>query len=119
VGYRLLTSAILASHFAFVAYVVFGGFVAWRWAWTIVVHLLAVAWGALVIGLSLDCPLTAAQNWSRARAGEPPLAGGFIERYLSGVLYPARYLHQVQLLAVTVVLVSWLGLALRTRPAHR
>ncbi len=114
-GYRLLTSVIIVSHFAFVAYVVLGGFLAWRWGWTIVAHVLAALWGLLVIGLSLDCPLTAAENWSRERAGQQPLAAGFIDRYLTGVIYPARYLHQVQVLAAVVILVSWVGLVLRWR----
>jgi hypothetical protein len=118
-GYRLLATAIVVVHFAFVGYVVFGGFLAWRWTWTMVPHALAAAWGALVITLSLDCPLTAAQNWARRRGGEPELSGGFIDRYLTGVLYPARYLHEVQALAVAVVLVSWLGLLLRLRPGRR
>lgn len=118
-GYRLLASAIIVAHFAFVAYVVVGGFLAWRWAWTIVLHLLAAAWGFAVITLSLDCPLTAAQNWARARAGQPPLARGFIDQYLTGVIYPARFLHQAQILAVVVVLVSWSGLALRWQASRR
>jgi hypothetical protein len=119
VGYRLLTSVSIAVHFGFVAYVVGGGFVAWRWGWTIVLHVLAATWGVLVIALSLDCPLTAAENWSRQRAGEAPLTEGFIDRYLTGVLYPARYVHQVQALAVVVVLVSWIGLGLRWRAARQ
>jgi hypothetical protein len=118
VGYRALTSAIIVGHFAFVAYVLLGGFLAWRWGWTIVPHILAATWGLLVIALSLNCPLTAAENWSRRRAGETPLAGGFIDRYLTGVIYPARYVHQVQILTAVVVLVSWAGLVARWRSAR-
>ncbi len=118
-AYRLLTTVIVVTHFAFVAYVVLGGFLAWRWAWAIVPHALAAAWGLLVVTLPLNCPLTAAENWSRERAGEGPLAGGFIDRYLTGVIYPARYLHQVQALVAVMVLVSWVGLALRwPSPRH-
>jgi hypothetical protein len=119
VAYRLLAAVIVVTHFAFVAYVVLGGFLAWRRAWAIVPHALAAAWGLLVVTLSLNCPLTAAENWSRERAGEGPLAGGFIDRYLTGVVYPARYLHEVQALVAVLVLVSWIGLALRRPAAHR
>jgi hypothetical protein len=119
VGYRLLTSVTVAVHFAFIGYVVLGGFLAWRWAWTIVPHALAAGWGLLILTVGVNCPLTAAENWSRQRSGAAPLVDGFIDRYLTGVIYPARYLHQVQALAVAVVVVSWLGMALRVRAAHR
>jgi len=119
VAYQLLTTVIVVTHFAFVAYLVLGGFLAWRWRWTIVAHALAATWGLLVITLSLNCPLTAAENWSRQRAGAGPLPGGFIDRYLTGVVYPARYLHQVQLLVAVLVLVSWAGLARRLPTPRR
>jgi Protein of Unknown function (DUF2784) len=119
VAYRLLTNTIIVVHFAFVGYVVLGGFLAWRWGWAIVPHAMAAAWGAMVVTLSLNCPLTAAENWSRERAGEGPLSRGFIDRYLTGVIYPARYLHQVQILAASVVLVSWVGVALRWQAQRR
>jgi Protein of Unknown function (DUF2784) len=119
VAYRLLTNVIIVVHFAFVGYVVLGGFLAWRWGWTIVPHAIAAAWGLLVVTASLNCPLTAAENWSRERTGEGPLSRGFIDRYLTGVIYPARYLHQVQLFAAALVLVSWVGVGLRWQAQRR
>jgi hypothetical protein len=115
VGYRLLTTAILGLHFAFVAYAVLGGFLAWRWPRTIWTHLAAGAWGFVVIAASLTCPLTYAEDWSRQRAGEPGLTKGFIDRYIEGVVYPERLATLMQVLAATAVVVSWVGFVLKQR----
>ena len=108
-AYRLLTTLILGLHFAFVAYVVFGGFLAWRWPRTIWLHLAAAAWGFVVVAASLQCPLTHAEDWSRRRAGETGVTVGFVDRYIEGVLYPERYAGLMQALAAAAVLGSWLG----------
>jgi hypothetical protein len=34
-GYRLLGDAVMLVHFAFLVFVVTGGFLAWRWPWVI------------------------------------------------------------------------------------
>ena len=67
--YQVLTTVILGLHFAFVAYVVLGGFLAWRWPRAIWPHLLAAAWGLAIVAGRVDCPLTWAEDWSRQRAG--------------------------------------------------
>ncbi len=115
VGYRLLTTLVLALHFAYVAYLVVGGFLAWRWPRTIWLHLAAAAWGFLVVAAQLICPLTYAEDWARRRAGEDGLTRGFIDRYIEGVLYPEHYTGLVQALAATTVLASWLGFAMLRR----
>lgn len=114
-GYRLLVTVILAAHFGFLAYVVFGGFLTWRWPRAIWPHLFAAAWGFVVVAFPLACPLTSAEDWARRRAGEPGLTRGFIDRYIEGVLYPERYTNLLRVLAAVVVLGSWLGGYLRWR----
>jgi Protein of Unknown function (DUF2784) len=109
VGYRLLVTAILVVHFGYLAYVVFGGFLAWRWPRAIWPHLAAIAWAVLIVLNAVNCPLTWAENWARRRAGQTGYDRGFIDTYVTGVLYPARYLQEMRLLAAAVVLVSWLG----------
>jgi hypothetical protein len=119
-GYRVLVSAILVVHFGYLAYVVLGGFLAWRWPRAFWPHLLAAAWGLAVVGVPLTCPLTVAENWARHRAGERALTAGFIDRYIEGVLYPARYTHLLQVLVGVLVGGSWLGaLWLLRRRKHR
>jgi Protein of Unknown function (DUF2784) len=113
--YGVLADAVAVLHFAFLAFVVLGGFLAWRWPWVIWAHLVAAGWGALITVFSMNCPLTHVENELRVRVGEPELAGGFIDTYVEGVIYPERYINEVRALAGVVVLVSWLGLVERRR----
>jgi hypothetical protein len=69
----------------------------------------------LIVANVVNCPLTWAEDRARRRAGGPGLARGFIDTYLTGVLYPARYLVVLQTLAGLAVLVSWLGWWYRRR----
>jgi hypothetical protein len=90
-----------------VVFVVLGGLFALRWPWVILVHLPAAFWGALIEFQGWVCPLTPLeQNLLRA-AGEQGYAGGFIERYVLPVIYPAQLTRSVQImLGVIVVLVN-------------
>jgi hypothetical protein len=108
-AYRVLTTAILGLHFAYLAYAVFGGFLAWRWPRAIWPHLAAAAWGFAIVVGQLQCPLTTAESWSRQHAGQAGVTKGFIDRYIEGVLYPERYAGLMQALAAATVLVSWVG----------
>ena len=113
--YRGLAFAVAGVHFAFVFYVALGGLVALRWPWTIGLHLAAVGWGVLVLAASVRCPLTSAEDWLRQRGGLPALPGGFIDQYVEGVLYPARFTPLVQALVATLVVACWVALYSRTR----
>jgi hypothetical protein len=87
--YRLLTDLIVAVHFAFLIFVVAGGFLARRHRWLVVPHLLAAAWGVYVEAMpGLICPLTPLENAFALRAGEAGYRGGFIEHYLVPIIYP-------------------------------
>jgi hypothetical protein len=107
--YKALVTVVLAAHFGFLAYVLFGGFLAWRWPRAFWPHLAAATWGLAVVAIPLTCPLTYAENWARERAGEAGLTQGFIDRYIEGVLYPERYTRLLQVLVGVLVLGSWLG----------
>jgi hypothetical protein len=115
-AYRVLAAAVLAVHFAYLGYVVAGGFLAWRWPRSIWAHLAATAWGVALIALRLDCPLTHAQNWARLRAGQPELTGGFVDQYLAGMIYPKSYTPVAQGLVASLVIGSWIGLRAVRRP---
>jgi hypothetical protein len=108
-GYRILAEAAMAAHFAFLAYVVTGGLLAWRWPKAIWPHLAAAGWGLAVTVLGLHCPLTYVEDHARRRAGEQGLTTGFIDHYLTGVVYPARYVGLIQILVGVVVAGSWAG----------
>ncbi len=118
--YSVLADAALLAHAAFLAYLVLGGFLAWRWPRTIWPHLGVVLWGLGSVVIGYDCPLTAVEDWARRGAGQSALSdGGFIDHYLTGVVYPEELLVAAQVCAFVVVVVSWLGLAWRSRQRRR
>ena len=114
-GYALLTRVIIGLHFAFVLYVVLGGFLAWRWPRLIWPHLAAAAWGAGIVLGVLECPLTDAENWARSQAGDEVPAASFIDRFVEGVIYPERFTGLLQALAAVIVVSSWLGAYISAR----
>ncbi|WP_068275330.1 DUF2784 domain-containing protein [Aldersonia kunmingensis] len=120
-GYRLLVDLTVLAHFLFLAYLVVGGFLAWRWRRTIWFHIPVVAWGFSTVLIGIDCPLTYLENWAREQAGMAGLpSSGFIDHYLTGVIYPESALGLVRLLVLTCVVTSWIGyVVLGQRHSHR
>ena len=112
--YRLLTDAVVILHFAFLAFVVGGGFLARRHRWLIVPHLLAVAWGVYVEARpGMLCPLTPLENQFASLAGTAGYEGGFIEHYLVPIIYPDGLTARAQLglamalITVNVIAYTW------------
>jgi hypothetical protein len=114
-GYQLLADLVMLVHFAFLVYLALGGFLAWRRRWQIVPHATAVVWGALSATVGMACPLTAWEDAARRRAGTQGLPRGFVDTYLTGVVYPADHLVTAQLLVAALVLASWVGFVVRLR----
>lgn len=107
--------AVIGLHYAFLAYLLGGGFLAWRRPRTIWLHLAAAFWAVIMLTSIVTCPLTWAQDRLRDRLGEAPLRHGFIAHYVTGVLYPSGWTLLVQVLAGLVVAVSWAGFVIRRR----
>lgn len=116
-AYALLVAITVAVHFLFLGYLTLGGFLTWRWPRTLWAHLPVVAWGIVSITVGVTCPLTVLEAWARRNAGEPALPRGFIDHYITGVLYPSRYETLVQGLVALCVAASWIGLYARHRHA--
>ena len=74
-------------HATFVAFLIGGGFLAWRWPGTTPIHLLALLVSAAIYFRGYDCPLTNLEKHLRARAGEAVYSEGFIAHYLVRPLY--------------------------------
>ncbi|PRY32615.1 DUF2784 domain-containing protein [Umezawaea tangerina] len=106
---QALAELIMIVHFAVLVFLVVGGFLARHWRGLIYPHLAMATWGILVVAFPLNCPLTAAENFFRTRAGQPELVDGFIDHYIDGVVYPQSAAGIVQLLVAVLVLGSWTG----------
>lgn len=85
--YRYLADVVVIVHFAFVIFVVVGGFLVLRWPRLVWAHVPAAAWGVLIEFAGWICPLTPLEHWLRARGGEVS-AGAFVDRFILPVLYP-------------------------------
>jgi hypothetical protein len=119
VAHQLLAEVVMLLHFGFLVFLALGGFLAWRWPRLLVAHVAAVTWGVLSVAVGLECPLTGWEDWARRRAGEQGLPRGFIDTYVTGVVYPAEYLVIAQVLVGTLVVGSWAGLLVRARRRRR
>ena len=104
-----LAHATVALHFLALLYIGLGGFLAWRWPKSIFVHIFFAAWGVAVNVLPLNCPLTELENYFRNQQGLGDLPDGFNAYYIYGHLFPAEYTPAVGVLALLVVIVSYVG----------
>jgi hypothetical protein len=103
--YGLLADLVLLAHAAFVLFVVLGGLLVLVWPRLAWLHLPAVAWGAGIEFAGAVCPLTPLENHLRALAHLQGYAGGFVEHYVFGLLYPDGLTRDVQLALGVLVLV--------------
>ena len=83
-----LADVVLLLHFGFLAFVVCGGLLAWRWPRLAWLHLPALAWGACVVLAGAICPLTPLENALREAGGGSGYGDSFIEHYLLPLIYP-------------------------------
>ena len=102
--YRLLADLVFLAHLAFVLFVVLGGIAVWRMPRLAWLHLPAVAWGALIEFAGWICPLTPWEQSLRRLAGDRGYSGGFVEHYLTPLLYPEGLTRDVQVVLGALVL---------------
>jgi hypothetical protein len=113
VVYRAIADVVVLVHFGFVLFVAVGGVLAWRWPRLLWPHLAAVAWGAGIVTIGWDCPLTPLEKHFRRLGNERGYEGGFVDRYIEGVLYPERYTSLLRALAALLIIIGWTVLAVR------
>ena len=105
--YGLMADLVLGAHVVFVVFVVAGGILVLRWPRVAWGHVPCALWGALVEVAGWICPLTPLEVSLRRRAGEAGYAEGFLEHYVTPVLYPSGLTREVQvLLGVSVVVLN-------------
>jgi hypothetical protein len=117
--YEVLADAVVVVHFAFLVFIAVGGLLAWRWPSVLYAHVPAVAWSVGIISIGYECPLTPLEKRFRELAGGEAYRGGFIDRYVEGVIYPERYTTVLRALMAAAVVVGWVGFAHRHRKATR
>src|SRR5256885_16432412 len=89
--YRALADCVVLLHAGFVAFVMLGGFLAWRWRAVVWAHVPAALWGAAIEYGGWVCPLTPLENALRAPAGLEGYPGGVVADHPAPpVLPPGR-----------------------------
>jgi hypothetical protein len=117
--YRSLADLVLLLHFGFVAFVALGALLVlrWpRWAW---LHIPAALWGVFVEYTGATCPLTPLEIAWRQRGGEVGYPGGFLEHYVTAILYPTGLTRGLQIglgtLALAINTAVYVALLVRHR----
>lgn len=102
--YAAFANLLMIVHFGFVLFVILGGLLLFRWPRIAFVHLPAAAWGVMIELNHWICPLTPVeQNMKRAAGGEG-YTGGFIDHYISPLLYPQGLTPEIQWVLGAIVL---------------
>ena len=83
-----MADAVLVLHLAFIIFVLVGGIAVLRWPRLAWIHVPAAAWGALIEFAGWICPLTPLENSLRERGGEAGYSGGFVDHYITSIIYP-------------------------------
>jgi hypothetical protein len=96
---RILGSLVLGLHFIFVLFSVLGGFLLLRKRWIAWFHVPSVLWSSFVNLFSHVCPLTPLENRFRRLAGQDGFEGGFIEHYITPLVYPGGMPRRMELIA--------------------
>lgn len=118
---RIAADAVLLLHFAFVLFVALGALPVLRWPKLAFAHVPAAVWGVYIELTGTLCPLTAIENRLRRAAGETGYEGGFIDHYVTPILYPPGLTRSMQiwlavaLVTINVVLYGWLIVRRRRR----
>ena len=105
--WQILAEVVLLIHFAFIVFVIIGGWLSRRCRWLPWVHLPAVLWAVALEFGGWICPLTPLENYLRQTSGATGYSGGFLEHYLLSIVYPAGLTPEIQIyLGIGVLLIN-------------
>ena len=108
--YRLLADLVVLVHFAFVLFVILGGFLVARRRRAMPLHLAAAIWAALIEFSGWICPLTPLENQLRQKSGSDGYHSDFVGHYILPILYPEGLTRETQIALGTLVIVTNLGI---------
>ena len=94
--YRLLADLVVVAHLLFIIYALLGGLLGLWKRWSLLIHVPAAAWIAIIEFQGWICPLTPLENRLRSAGGAAGYEGGFVEHYLIPVIYPPGLTRSMQ-----------------------
>ena len=115
--YARAADLVAATHAAFIAFLLIGGFLAWRWPRLVWAHIPTVVVTAAVFAFGADCPLTDLEKHFRRQAGERAYRDGFIAHYLLPMAPDGARAVAVPLFVVVVNAASYAGYVARRHRA--
>ena len=95
---------VLAVHFLFVFFVLFGGFFVSQAKWVLFFHVPSVLWSSIVNLAKWTCPLTPLEKNLRQKAGQQAFKGSWIQNYLEPLVRPLGMPRRMELIAGISVL---------------
>ncbi len=84
----MLAVAVLATHLAWIGWVIFGVLVTRRRKWLARLHIISLLYSIGIEAGGWPCPLTDLEQWAQQQAGIRPYRGDFLVHYLERVIYP-------------------------------
>ncbi len=86
--YRRLADFVVLMHCLTAVYLFIGGFLAWSYPWTVLIHIPFALWVSTAFVMGWTCPLTPLENWLRRAAGTRGYEGSFVDHYLARFVLP-------------------------------
>jgi len=102
--YRLFAELVVVIHFAFVVFVVLGGFLIFLWRRAIWLHVPAVLWSAWIELSGGICPLTPLENWFWIKGGQASYPDDFVGNYILPLIYPEGLTRAKQIILAAMVI---------------
>jgi hypothetical protein len=107
--WRALADVVMIVHGALLLFFAIGAFLAWRWSKLIWVHLGIVVWNLVIVLVDFGCPVTATEKFFRREGGESVYAGGYIQHYLNGRLWPDGATPVAEKVGFVLVVIGYAG----------
>ena len=107
--WRALADVVMIVHGALLLFFAVGAFLAWRWPKLIWVHLGIVVWNLVIVLVDFGCPVTATEKFFRREGGESVYAGGYIQHYLNGWLWPDGATPTAEKVGFVLVVTGYVG----------